>query len=94
MVQSGIESQTHRKRNTTRARSEKRQKTALLGIRLLPEEKRILEAEANRRGLRSIQELVRLELQPLLTSRLDTDRFVKPDALWMGWRVTPSAAQW
>jgi hypothetical protein len=52
-VQNGIESQPNRKRNTARVSSEKRgKKTALLGIRLLPEEKLILEAEAFHRGPR------------------------------------------
>ena len=50
------------------ARSEKRQRSNLLGLRLLPEERQRLEEEANRRGFRSAQELVLDQLRPVLTA--------------------------
>jgi len=52
----------------TLARSEKRQRSNLLGLRLLPEERRRLEEEASRRGFRSAQELVLDQLKPVLTA--------------------------
>lgn len=50
------------------ARSEKRQRSNLMGLRLLPEERRRLEEEASRRGFRSAQEFVLDQLKPVLTA--------------------------
>lgn len=53
-------------RRKTWVGSEKRQRSTLLGLRLLPEERRLLDEEAQRRGLRSTQELVLEHLRPVL----------------------------
>lgn len=49
-------------------RSERRQRSTLLGLRLFPEERVRLEEEAQRRGFRSAQELVLEQLKPVLTA--------------------------
>jgi len=55
-------------RRKTWVSSEKRQRSTMLGLRLLPEERRLLDEEARRRGLRSTQELVLDHLKSVLTS--------------------------
>lgn len=59
---------TRRPRVKNWVSSEKRQRSTLLGLRLLPEERRLLEEEAERRGFRSAQELVLDQLKPVLTA--------------------------
>ena len=55
-------------RQKTWVSSEKRQRSTILGLRLLPEERRLLDEEAQRRGLRSTQELVLDHLKSVLTA--------------------------
>jgi uncharacterized protein with von Willebrand factor type A (vWA) domain len=69
MAESAIAADSARESSVkTLARSEKRQRSNLLGLRLLPEERQRLEEEASRRGFRSAQELVLDQLKPVLTA--------------------------
>lgn len=49
----------------SRSGTETRQRSAVVGLRLLPEQRLALEEEARRRGLSSAQELILLQLQPV-----------------------------
>jgi hypothetical protein len=57
-------SSTERK---SRSGSETRRKSDQIALRLQPEQRRFLESEARRRGLRSAQELILLQLESVFT---------------------------
>ena len=56
----------NRPRRKTWVSSETRRRTSQISLRLLPEERRLLDEEARRRGLRSTQELILDHLKPVL----------------------------
>ena len=51
----------------SRSGSETRKKSDQIALRLQPEQRRFLENEARRRGLRSAQELILQQLEPVFT---------------------------
>ncbi len=59
-----VSSSTERK---SRSGSETRRKSDQIALRLQPEQRRFLESEARRRGLRSAQELILLQLESVFT---------------------------
>jgi len=49
----------------SRSGSETRRRSAQISLRLRPEQRRLLDSEASKRGLGSAQELILLQLEPV-----------------------------
>ncbi len=57
----------HAQERKSRSGSETRKRSDQISLRLHPEQRRLLESEARRRGLNSAQELILLQLESVFT---------------------------